>query len=161
MRRALPRLSHEQADRFRQRLVRDGDCLLWQGATNNRGYGVLGIDGRLMLVHRLAYYLATSVDPLQWDVLHACDTPCCCEPSHLFLGTQADNMADASRKGRLHKTGPSGESHYNAKLTTDNVRAIRARYAAGGISQPALAREYGTSLSNVWAIIHNRSWRNT
>src|SRR6058998_956734 len=97
-RRPLPTPSADQTDRFLRRLVRDGYCLLWSGATNDKGYGVLGLGNVAVLAHRLAYFLATGVDPLQWNVLHTCDTPPCCEPSHLFLGTQADNIADCSRK---------------------------------------------------------------
>ena len=55
----------------------------------------------------------------------------------------------------------TGEAHYFAKLTATDVNEIRARYAAGGISQPRLAREYGVSCGSIANIIHNRTWRVT
>lgn len=51
-------------------------------------------------VHRVVYELAFGLIPRGMCVLHACDTPACCEPSHLRLGSQAANLADMRAKGR-------------------------------------------------------------
>lgn len=85
----------------------DGDaCYVWTGTKNPKGYGVLGVgsrtDGtrRVVLAHRLAWELVKGPIQPGLDALHSCDNPPCVRFSHLFLGTQADNMADMANKGR-------------------------------------------------------------
>jgi hypothetical protein len=70
-------------------------CHVWTGSKYGRGYGNLQI-----ATHRLAWELANGPIPEGLSILHRCDNPACCNPDHLFLGTQADNMADKVRKGR-------------------------------------------------------------
>lgn len=88
-------------DRIMRGLMRQpSGCLEWQRATSH-GYGVLRINGRNELVHRLSFEIQNGKqikDGL--FVLHKCDNPRCAEPTHLFLGTQADNMQDMKTKGR-------------------------------------------------------------
>lgn len=51
-----------------------------------------------------------------------------------------------------------GENHPNARLTEDDVRAIRAR-AAGGETQRTIAASYGITQSTAWAVIRRTTWR--
>ena len=87
------------------------DCMEWGGHRNNKGYGVKVMRrfGNKHLTHRLAFAWANGMwgndgpnIPKDMKVLHKCDNPACCNPSHLRIGTQADNMKDCSEKGRLH-----------------------------------------------------------
>lgn len=93
--------------RFDAQLEWSGDCLLWVGEKNGHGYGRLsmwrGGGRRRYLAHRLAHFRATGELPRV--VRHACDTPACCNPSHLSGGTQTDNMRDALSRGRLNLAG--------------------------------------------------------
>lgn len=89
------------------------------------------------------------------NVLHKCDNPRCVNPEHLFLGTQGDNMIDKKNKGR----SPKGEWHCAAKLTAQDVIAIRERYAEGNISQAKLAAEYNVSRGGIADIVKRRNWR--
>lgn len=73
-------------------------CWLWHGANDGR-YGVVRWNGRLTKAHRVAWEIDHREAP-QAQVLHRCDTPLCVRPSHLFEGTQADNLADMKAKGR-------------------------------------------------------------
>ena len=69
-------------------------CLLWRQG-ERRVYGAISISA-----HRLAWEMANGCIPAGMQVLHRCDEPRCCNPEHLFLGTQSENMADMRRKGR-------------------------------------------------------------
>lgn len=78
-----------------------GECWLWQGNTTTGGYGQIYYDGRTWRVHRLAWIFTHSAEiPNGYVICHKCDNPPCCNPNHLFLGTQEENMKDAARKGR-------------------------------------------------------------
>lgn len=88
-------------------------------------------------------------------------------PAHLFLGTARDNVQDSIRKGRAYigKTGPSrhpdkhprGEQSPHAKLTSVQVRKIRA--SAGRVPVKTLAVRYGVSRGLMYAIIQRRAWK--
>ncbi|PCI04596.1 MAG: hypothetical protein COB78_09905 [Hyphomicrobiales bacterium] len=81
-------------------------CWAWTGATDQHGYGKIGVGRRIpkqdLKAHRLSYEMRFG--PIQNGnvICHACDNPNCVNPNHLFEGTQKDNMQDASRKGRLN-----------------------------------------------------------
>lgn len=94
-------------ERFWAKVDRRGpdECWPWTGATQQTGYGRFRVDGRLQGAHRVAYVLTHGHLRPGAHVLHRCDTPGCCNPSHLFLGTHADNMADKEAKGRGDKSG--------------------------------------------------------
>jgi hypothetical protein len=129
-------------------------CKEWTGARDRDGYGTLG--RRKLRAHRIAWEAAYGPIPPGLLVCHHCDNPPCVEPTHLFIGTAADNMQDASAKGRL-PTHPPGEAHPNAKLTDAQVHAIRDAYQRHGHpNQLDLARTYGMSQASI-----NRMLRGT
>lgn len=85
-------------------------------------------------------------------VRHACDNPPCCNPLHLLGGTHADNVADKIRRGR----GADGSRNGQAKLTEDEVIAIRESRASGE-SPTDIAVRFGISRKYVWEITAYRS----
>jgi predicted DNA-binding protein (UPF0251 family) len=145
-------------------------CWLWTGYRNAGGYGRLRHQGRLWLAHRVAWTLTQGPIPDGLDVLHQCDVPACCNPAHLWVGTDADNSADRERKGRCHRiTGPAhhfygkpelkqGVLNAAAKLTENNIREIRACYLVMA-NQEELAREYGVSQTTISRIVLRQTWR--
>lgn len=129
-------------------VVAETGCWEWSGCLRPGGYGQLAVGRRsgdnsknsIPMKASVAAYRAWVGDiPGGMDVCHRCDNPPCINPRHLFLGTRAENIADAIRKHRK----PNGENHTQVKLSDAQVREIRLRYLAGGISQRALAEEYG------------------
>lgn len=90
------------------------------------------------------------------SVLHHCDNKGCDEPLHLFLGTQADNMADMASKGRGRNAG-GGERHPRARLTREQVKEIR-KMVAGGARKAVVAQMYGVTAANIRAIANGRTW---
>lgn len=129
-------------------------CRLWTAGASGDGYGAFKVEGRQVGAHRQAWILTFGPVPDDIKVLHHCDTPLCCEPPHLFLGTHADNMRDMTLKLR----GPNGEHNPKAKLTEDDVRAIRLRWSEGE-GQTALAAEYGVKVVAVWRLINGWTWK--
>ncbi len=77
-------------------------CWEWPWSPNTKGYGTIKPKGKTMMVHRIAFGSRVSPIPGGLFVCHHCDNPPCARPSHLFLGTQKDNIADMLRKGRGH-----------------------------------------------------------
>jgi hypothetical protein len=137
----------------------EDECWLWQASTRGKPlrYGQQWgpRKSELFYAHRLAHQLATGERPGGMQVLHSCDVPLCCNPSHLRLGTQADNMADAVERGRLR--GRAGERHPSCKLTDAQVAEIIRRYVPG--AGTALAREFGVSRSYITALVRGERRR--
>jgi hypothetical protein len=145
------------AERFWEKVEKTASCWLWNGYRNPGGYGQVNIGSRgdgMRLAHRVSWELHYGTIPEDMNVLHRCDTPSCVNPSHLFLGTDADNVADMMNKGR----GCTGERNGHAKLTADDVRAIRYMVDSGE-SYRAVAMQYGVSPSSIYGIANRRRWK--
>ena len=167
--------------KFWSRVLPSPACWLWTAGGTNGGYGLVPWQGKTRLAHRLAYELRYGAIPAGACVLHRCDVRRCVRPDHLFLGTQADNIRDARKKGRLaqgEKHGarlhpesrPRGATHYSrleperlargerhgcAKLTPQQVQEIRC----SPLSRQDLARRYGVSASGIDGVRSRRTWR--
>ena len=129
------------------------ECWAWGGYITPGGYGRTCWGES---AHRRAYELSVGAIPEGMLVCHHCDNPVCVNPSHLFVGTPADNMADKARKGRGQTRG---ELNRHARLTVEQVREIRRLYALGGISQTALAYQFGIRQSALSALIRHETWK--
>lgn len=132
--------------------VRMGDpseCWPWLGSTRSEPpYGVGRFAGRKPAAHRIAWELMNHRDAGDLYVCHTCDNPLCCNPGHLFLGTELDNQRDCARKGRFPQR----------KLTEIEVREIRRIYGKGGNSQSVLAERFGVHRAQISRIIRRRKW---
>ena len=81
-------------------------------------------------------------------VLHRCDNPECSNPEHLFLGTYLDNKRDQIEKGRSSVE----------KLNVEKVRTIR-QMLKDGILHKMIAKEFGVSMTTVWCIEIEKTWK--
>jgi hypothetical protein len=147
-------------ERFWAKVDRSGGpdaCWPWTGALHRHdrpGYGrVNGGDGTSRYAHRLSWELHFGPIPEGLQVLHYCDNPPCVNPAHLWLGTNQDNRTDSAHKGRTAR----GERSPNAKLTEDDVRAIRA--LGGTMSMARIAAQFGVTYLPVNFIIHRKTWK--
>ena len=90
-------------ERFWEKVVITDGCWEWIGAKTRRvsGYGAIRDErGGRVLAHRFSYSYHIGEIPKGFLVLHRCDNPLCVNPSHLFIGTQRDNMEDMRKKER-------------------------------------------------------------
>jgi hypothetical protein len=144
---------------FWSRVDRSGGadaCWLWTRGKDKDGYGVVqpgGRKGRLQYAHRVAFFVTHGRWP-QPCCLHSCDTPACVNPTHLFEGTNRDNIRDRDRKGRNAR----GERIGISKLTEAQVREIRERHASGA-TYKQLALDYGVNRSLIWPIVNRKIWK--
>lgn len=150
--------------RFWSYVEKTETCWLWTGTLTANGYGRLRVGRKKVLAHRLAYELTNGPIPVGIRACHDCDKNYpvgdttyrrCVRPDHLFLGTDADNMADSKRKGRNAR----GERGGMARFTEAQILEMRRRYKVGGVTQRKLAAEYGTSQTVVWGILSGRTWK--
>lgn len=118
--------------------VTESGCWLWTGCTNRMGYGRFNVRGGPVLAHRFSWELHFGAIPSGMFVCHKCDTPLCVNPGHLFIGTNADNVADMKAKGRA-SLGPR-------KLTDEQVIEIRRRPAWPA---KAAAEHFGVSRGHI------------
>lgn len=134
---AIPALLPDQKERLLGKIKKTDSCWLWTGGADECGYGVIGITSNKkrygFRVHRVIWNEVNGPIPDQMRVLHKCDNPPCCNPDHLFLGTQKDNMDDMWRKNRANpqygdnngsrkhpESRPRGDTHYS-RLRPDLV----------------------------------------
>jgi hypothetical protein len=124
-------------------------CWIWRGAVGSDGYGRVRRAGVTYAAHRFAYTLFKGPIPEELCVMHRCDVPLCVNPTHLVLGTKADNSQDMLRKGRGGLTEP--------KLTYDEVHEVRRMLAAGS-TKAAVCERFGICRSTVQDIESGTSW---
>lgn len=133
-------------------------CWPWLALRNRKGYGYVRYEGQMAIASRVAWILCHGPIPNGVQVMHRCDNPPCCNPSHLALGTNKDNSDDMMRKGRHRLRPPFGEAHWCAKLSLADVAAIREQRTRGvPISQVAAA--FGVSESTVSEVANGKRWR--
>lgn len=144
------------------------ECWPWTHSTDPDGYGVQKIAGKRWRVAR--WVLTQKVGPLQPDEVtrHTCDNPICCNPNHLLRGYPVDNARDMvsrhrQNRGSDHWTvrnpeGVQGENNSAAKLTVQQVSEIRRRYATGGVTQVALAEQFGVDQAHISSIVRRKAW---
>ena len=137
--------------------VNEDGCFEWKGAVKkDLGYGIFSIKtGTGYPAHRFIYEHAHGELPTDIFVCHRCDNPACVRVDHLFPGTAGDNNRDRHSKGRSGWSPK--EDNGNHKLTLDEVREIRQKYASGAL-QRDIADAYGVDQTNISSIVRGATW---
>jgi hypothetical protein len=130
-----------------------GECWMWLGTVASNGYGKIGIGGKSLSAHRVAYEQTNGPIPRGALVCHTCDNRRCINPAHLYAGSYQTNAADRQQRNRL----PPAKGLLNgmSKLTPEQVTAIRASTK----SYQTIADEYGVHKSTIGAIRKGTTWR--
>ncbi|MBK9949888.1 MAG: HNH endonuclease [Nitrospira sp.] len=153
------------------------ECWDWSGSKTAFGYGVISVDGKLARAHRVSVELDGRMIPHGMVVMHTCDNPSCCNPTHLRVGTQVENAMDMiSKKRGIMQREPwraargdrntarlypellaRGEHNGQAKLTAEDVRRIKF----GDLSHASsadIARLFKVSISAISLIRKGENW---
>lgn len=139
------------------RIVNPEACWLWMASLDRKGYGGFRFRGKSAIASRVAWILTHGDPPQGAHVLHHCDVPRCCNPRHLYLGTNKDNVADRERRGRRRTGYVPGEANGSHVLTNEDVREIRELHA-NGWTLVRLHERFGVSCTRLSLIVRGLAW---
>ena len=132
------------------------ECWEWKLHRGSDGYGHVRYNSIEQYAHRVSWTIANGPIPEGMYVCHKCDNPPCCNPNHLFLGTQADNMRDAIEKGRT--ASRVGELNTNSKLTAPDIKRIRILLEDGSLSHRQIGALFGVVPRTISHISTGAHW---
>ena len=154
-------LKSEDKKRFLSRVPvgNEDECWNWCASCDQEGYGRFSSNGKKIKAHRTAWVIFNNKEiPQGLHVLHHCDNPSCCNPNHLFLGTDLDNSNDKISKGRNKVSDQKGEVNGNSKLTESDVIEIRSMYSSGEFTYKELAHKFDVHLATIALIAKRKNW---
>lgn len=133
-------------------------CWIWTKATHKFGHGIATRNDtkKSGLAHRESYKYYVGDIPNTTQINHSCDNPSCINPSHLYLGTQKDNMLDVSSRGRWPNR--SGSANITSKLSDVDVEYIKSypTYRGSGV---VLGKLFGVSRTTICDIRKGKTWK--
>ena len=121
-------------------------CWVWTGAkvqdalykwSNPQPYGVMGVDGRLMRTHRLAWEEYRGPIPEGLVIDHLCRVTLCYNPKHLEPVTQKENVA---RGNSVWRNQQRGRERIHCKHGHDLTDESNVRHTSRGRECLACAR---------------------
>jgi hypothetical protein len=135
-------------------------CRFYRGYRNNYGYGIIRCQGRRRPASAVMCEAEHGPPPPGLEACHTCHRPACCESTHLYWGTHAQNMADMVASGRHVAFRAAGGLNSHAKLTAEQVVAIRQDWLVTmNAWRKARAAEYGVHEHTIWEIAAGKTWR--
>jgi hypothetical protein len=142
--------------KFFSKVDKTDNCWNWKAGCFTSGYGQFYINRSSKGAHRVSFELfhkRTIAEGMY--ILHSCDNPKCCNPTHLSEGTPKENSTDMCNKSRSAKGSLQGCS----KLTEKQVLEIRTKYSLGTCSRKQLQKEYDVSKTLIGYIINRKIWK--
>lgn len=155
-------LDNMDESRFWSKVNKLGESLCWEwnASVLQGGYGQYYFEGRNQKAHRVSWVISNGTIPNGLKVCHRCDNRKCVNPSHLFLGTQKDNIQDMLSKGRDNYVSGwkplIGERNPQAKITKEQV--IEIRETKWDIPYKKIGAKYGISAASVCLILNRTNW---
>ncbi|MFD7616617.1 HNH endonuclease [Streptomyces sp. NPDC059802] len=144
--------------RFEAKVAKSPDCWTWMGvAQTPGGRGRMRIKNRVYYAYRVAYVLEHGPLADGLVICHSCDNPACVRPTHLFAGTQADNIQDMTDKGRRRSKPRYGMDHHAVDVSDKHVEWAVAAYRSGGMTQTDIAAVLGVRQQTVSDWVHGRA----
>lgn len=153
-------LSEKDLLRFWSKVEKTETCWNWIGCVIRNGYGQWGHSKKVHYAQRVSYFIEHGEYENTLMVLHKCDNRRCVNPSHLFLGTNQDNINDMMSKGRQGKIPGNktvGELRHNSKLTNDQVKSIREMYS-NGVLRSEIAKQFNVTWNCIKAVLNRVTW---
>lgn len=129
-------------------------CWSWEGCTDKDNYGIFRLNGKNIRAHRFSYYCTFGKFDLNLCVLHRCDNPNCCNPYHLFIGDENDNVQDKIMKNRSNS--PSGTEHWDCRVSDHTVNEILWDLYSTNKTLHMVSTEYDVDVEYIKRILHNR-----
>lgn len=142
---------------FLTRFTKTDACWIWKGSSRNKSslYGSIRKGNLTYAAHRVSFAIFHRKSPDGLHVCHKCDNPRCVNPDHLFMGTDKDNMQDASLKGRLI----TGNNHPRAKIDESKALEIFRMWTPRKNGTKSLSKKLGISRQIIGSIINGYRWR--
>lgn len=152
-----------EAARFWNRVAAPNErgCRLWLDSSSGNGAGQVWNGHTNEIAYHVAWRLTYGPIPKKKQLNHKCDVRLCCEPTHLWAGTQAQNLADMAAKGRAvgKHSSQRGEDNVTAVLTWALVRQMRKTREEQGLTYDELSAMFGISKAQVSNIITGKQWK--
>jgi hypothetical protein len=154
----IPSLDEKTIERFISKINKRSplECWEWSRGKDKWGYGQFKIGFKQHKSHRVAYFLHHGRISNTKCICHKCDNPACCNPRHLWEGTDADNVFDRDAKNR--RIAARGEKHGRRKLTDIAVKKIRDLCALGNMKQSVIGSIFGVSQAVISGIHLRKIW---
>ena len=133
----------------------ENECWNWKAGLSAKGYGLICLNGKIKLAHRISYMLTKGEIAEGLVIMHTCDNRMCVNPSHLRIGTIAENNRDMVEKGRQ----AIGEKNGRSKLTPLKVANLRSKHKKGNYSYRELGKMFGISPGTVVDIVKGDLWK--
>ena len=135
--------------------INDSECWIWRGAKHRQGYGNISFNKKNQLLHRVAWQIYKGDIPGNLLVCHKCDVTSCCNPEHLFLGTQQDNVDDAVTKKKFEKRAKLKRRN---KLNYEQVQEIKKLHSLGS-TRKELREKFSVGETCIAKILTGVSWK--
>lgn len=134
----------------------ENGCMLWNAYVAPESYGQFKY--KKLNIRTSAHKISCIINH-GWPeddkvAAHECKNKHCVAPKHVVWKTYKENTADRVRDN----TDMSREKHVMAKLTEDEIAEIRKLYATGNYYQWQLGKQFGVTQTQIWRIVHNKSW---